>query len=213
MKRTVRSVGCALALVAIGGVGGVGCGGGAQGLSAAGSEAGSLACGQTVAGANFRGLVIGSVVRLRPHTEWRGDTNWADDMAMMVGMATTVTQLAGVDASGCPAVRVEADGGTFAWRVRDLEVLSQQPVGRDRCGQSPEAIDYLGLQIGAPVRIGRHRSWYGDDNWATQMDAYVGREARIMDGAGIDAAGCPVVRVDIDQGTFAWRARDLTPTR
>lgn len=41
------------------------------------------------------------------------------------------------------------------------------------------------------------------------MLEYVGREATVNELSGSDGAGCPGVRVDIDDGSWFWRIRDL----
>ncbi|UJR79741.1 hypothetical protein [Sandaracinus amylolyticus] len=75
-------------------------------------------------------VAVGSSVVLGMHTPWTGsdgqggvvtaDTNWAADMAQYVGQRTTVTQLSGLDTAGCPGIRVQADNGTFFWRLRNV---------------------------------------------------------------------------------------------
>ncbi len=72
--------------------------------------------------AQYGPVVVGSLVILGMHTPWNGDTNWAPDMGRYVGQRATVTQLAGLDSVGCPVVRVSADGGQFAWRIRDMRL-------------------------------------------------------------------------------------------
>jgi hypothetical protein len=42
-----------------------------------------------------------------------------------------------------------------------------------------------------------------------EMDAFVGRFARITSLEGVDRAGCAVVRVDVDGGAHYWRVRDM----
>ena len=48
-----------------------------------------------------------------------------------------------------------------------------------------------------------------DTNWVPAMDEFVGREARVMALWRLDVAGCPVVAVDVDDGHWLWRVRDL----
>lgn len=62
----------------------------------------------------------GSWVVLGMHTADIGDANWAGEMSRWVGQQTTITALAGNDAQGCPTVRVAADGGAYAWRIRNM---------------------------------------------------------------------------------------------
>jgi hypothetical protein len=44
-------------------------------------------------------------------------------MGRWVGQQTTVTGFAGTDSQGCPTVRVAADGGAYAWRIRNMTFL------------------------------------------------------------------------------------------
>lgn len=60
------------------------------------------------------------------------------------------------------------------------------------------------------VRLGRHTSVNGDDNWDSAMDKYVGDETRIIAFVGQDASGSEGVRVDVDGGQFFWRVINLT---
>lgn len=74
---------------------------------------------------------IGSPVMLGAHSPYEGpdghggyvvqDTWWNDGMAPLVGQIGRVTEIA-LDPVGCPHVRVDVDGGTWGWRVRDLRV-------------------------------------------------------------------------------------------
>lgn len=41
------------------------------------------------------------------------------------------------------------------------------------------------------------------------MTPYVGRPARVTTLVGTDWMGCPVVQVDVDQGQYWWRVRDV----
>lgn len=67
-------------------------------------------------------VTVGTPIVLGRHTPWAGDANWDEARQRYVGLTAVVTQLAGVDASGCPGVRVAADGGRFFWRIRDLRM-------------------------------------------------------------------------------------------
>lgn len=51
-----------------------------------------------------------------------GALNWAPAMQSFVGQRTVITELAGLDTSGCPIARVAADGGQFTWRIRDMRL-------------------------------------------------------------------------------------------
>ena len=78
-----------------------------------------------------------------------------------------------------------------------------------------------GLTVGARVVLGRHRPVriaesleqdpIRDENWEAAMEPFVGRTAHVVQRTTLDGAGCPVVRVDVDDRTWLWRVRDLTP--
>jgi hypothetical protein len=68
---------------------------------------------------------------------------------------------------------------------------------------------YGPVTVGAEVVLGRHRMVNGDDNWTEEMSRWVGRRGRVVEQAGVDSAGCPGVRVDVDGGQWFWRIRDL----
>lgn len=144
-------------------------------------------------------LKIGSLVVLGRHDEAAGDANWNEDMALFVGKRAKIVELVGSDEVGFLGVRVE--GNDWFWRARNLAL-----VGRGRAGS-------YGFKVGDEVILGRHRALGGDDNWAGEMDAYVGMRAKIVElvaGSG-DAVGCLLVRVDVDGGEWAWRAENLKP--
>lgn len=145
----------------------------------------------------------GSRITLGRHSEWRGEDNWSAPMDPYVGANAEVTELAGLDDSGCTVVRVDLDGGSFAWRIRDMQLSTG-----DSCGL--QIADYGPLQIGSQVIVNRHREWNGDDNWSPEMNAFVGRTARVLDFSGLDPAGCAMVHLDVDGGQYAWRARDMS---
>lgn len=75
-------------------------------------------------------LVVGAAVVLGAHTPWTGpdghggavtdDRWWNDAMESFVGRVGIITELGGLDPVGCPFVRVELDGGSWGWRIRDL---------------------------------------------------------------------------------------------
>ncbi|GAB4201792.1 MAG: hypothetical protein OHK0013_14230 [Sandaracinaceae bacterium] len=196
------------------------------GLGATASEGASApradGCGMTEADATFRDLQVGSVVTLQRHRWVRGEANWRDEMSRYVGRAARVTRLSGVDAQGCPGVRVDVDGGQYFWRVRDLGIGTGRQVGQggasaptagfpQECRMAEGRERYGAAVVGARVVLGRHRPVDGDDNWSEEMARYVGRTARIVGPAGVDGSGCPGVRVDIDEGSWFWRVRDLRP--
>lgn len=178
-------------------------------------------CGMTEADATFGTLAVGSEVTLQRHRWVRGEANWRDEMNRFVGRAAHVTRLSGVDAQGCPGIRVDIDGGQYFWRVRDVGIgTGRQPLpstaaaaGGSRfpqqCHMAEGSESYGAATPGSQVVLGRHRAVDGDDNWSDEMQAYVGRVARVIGPAGLDGNGCPGVRVDIDQGSWFWRVRDL----
>jgi hypothetical protein len=68
---------------------------------------------------------------------------------------------------------------------------------------------YDGIEPGDHVTVGRHVAVAGDDNWASSMDKYVGKTARVVRIRGRDAQGCWLVALDVDGGRYAWRTRSL----
>ncbi len=78
------------------------------------------------------------------------------------------------------------------------------------CGQTADTADYGPVGIGTTVILGEHRPVNGDANWADEMAAFVGQQAVVTRLSGVDPIGCPGVRVDIDNGQWFWRLRDLT---
>lgn len=52
----------------------------------------------------------------------RGRTGWFDGMAQYGGKKTRVTEISGIDISGCMTVHVEIDGSQYPWRVRNLSL-------------------------------------------------------------------------------------------
>lgn len=170
-------------------------------------------CGQTDEEADFGDFTRGAIVRLHAQDEDEEvPANWSPDMEHYVGKVTRVTEALGVDASGCPGVRVEADGGVFFWRIRDLQRV-EDDADNDRCGQNEATANYLDFNEGDRVIIQNHRPWYDQENWVSEMDAFVGQKAIIESHSGVDAAGCPGVTLDIDDGQYFWRVRDLKSAR
>jgi len=174
--------------------------------------------------ATFRDLQVGSVVTLQRHRWVRGEANWRDEMGRYVGRAARVTRLSGVDAQGCSGVRVDVDHEQFFWRVRDLGIGLGHQSGAggeaatggggafpQECHMAEGRERYGAATPGTQVILGRHRSVDGDTNWSEEMLQWVGRPARIEGPAGLDGAGCPGVRVDVDGGNWFWRVRDLRP--
>ncbi len=156
--------------------------------------------------ADYGPIGPGSVVILGRHRPVDGDDNWAGGMDAYVGKTASITELAGVDPSGCPIVLVDIDDGEWYWRVRDLTLVSSFP---QVCGMTEDDAVYGPLEEGSVVILGRHREVDGDDNWASGMDAYVGEQTTVERLSGVDGQGCPGVRVAIDDGSWFWRVRDL----
>lgn len=77
------------------------------------------------------------------------------------------------------------------------------------CGMPEGKETYGSIRMGTRVILGRHRPFDGDENWAKEMDEFVGATAAVTSQDGVDAKGCPVVHVDTDKGKWAWRIRDL----
>lgn len=166
-------------------------------------------CGQSNEQADFLALKPGSFVTIEAQREDEVPPNWSPDMAYYVGQTTQVVDVLGVDEQGCPGVRVEADSEVFFWRVRDLQPMPAPAEFSQRCGQSELRPDFLGLEPGVSVRIAEVRDWHGDVNWVEAMDAFVGEKAKVVRRVGVDNAGCPGVELDVDEGSFFWRVRDL----
>lgn len=183
----------------------------AQGENVAAEVPGPPACGQAEADADFSGVKPGSLVELQPQQADDVEQNWSPDMSLYLGSSTSVIELLGVDGQGCPGVRVEADAGVFFWRVRDLKQLDGEHADEMRCGQSELAPDYLGFVPGSRVDVQEPLGWFGDYNWITEMDVYIGRTARVVQQLGVDGAGCPGVELDVDGGRYFWRVRGLAP--
>lgn len=181
----------------------------------------SEVCGQRTDAMDYGSVDVGTQVVLGRHRYVRGDPNWSPTMDSYLGLTTTVTQRVGLDARGCPGVRVSADGQTHFWRVRDLHLQehgtvppvfahsapgSTQPLPKECTpGGSP---NYGPLRLGSRVRLGRHDRVMGVDNWNAEMEAWVGRETTVTRLLGADGSGCPGMSVDIDHGQYFWRIRN-----
>ena len=180
-------------------------------------DVGPQACGQQARSADYGSVRLGVPVVPQRHRYVRGDANWDARMRYFLGRPARVTRLSGVDARGCPGVRLDVDGGRWFWRIRDLSIGHAPPRASDgergpastlpqSCGGRP---DFGPLRPDMAVVLGRHRITSGDDAWSESMQPFVGRVARIVALAGADAQGCAVVYVDVDSGEHAWRVRDL----
>ena len=110
---------------------------------------------------------------------------------------------------------VWATTGGLPWQIPWLLPVSTVaptplPTIPQECGMSKETATYGPVSVGIVVILGRHRPVNGDEGWDSQMDAYVGRQATVTELVGVDAAGCPVIKVDVDGGAWYWRVRDLS---
>jgi len=110
---------------------------------------------------------------------------------------------------------VWATTGGLPWQIPWLLPASTVaptplPTIPQECGMSKETATYGPVSVGIVVILGRHRPVNGDEGWDSQMDAYVGRQATVTELVGVDAAGCPVIKVDVDGGAWYWRVRDLS---
>ena len=159
---------------------------------------------------DYGAVTIGTYVVLGRHTAWAGDTWWNASMESYVGRVARVTQLGGLDPVGCPYIRVDIDGGSWGWRIRDMSISgggggAALPTW---CGMSYP--DYGPIHIGSVVVLGAHDAWNGDTWWNDSMWAYVGQTGTVTELAGLDPVGCPYVRVNIDGGSWGWRIRNMT---
>jgi len=161
---------------------------------------------------DYGAVTVGSYIVLGRHTPWAGDVWWNDAMEGYVGRVARVTELAGIDPVGCPYVHVDADGGSWGWRVRDTSIASGPTGGAATipswCGMTSAA--YGPLTIGSRIILGAHDAVNGDTWWNDAMWAFVGRPATITAFGGLDPGGCPYVRVDVDGGSWGWRIRNMT---
>lgn len=162
---------------------------------------------------DYGAVTIGSYVVLGRHTPWAGDTWWNTAMEGYVGRVARVTELAGIDPVGCPYVRVDADGGSWGWRVRDMSISAGGMGGGAStvpswCGMTSPM--YGPITIGSRIILGAHDAVNGDTWWNDAMWGYVGREAVVTELGGLDPQGCPYVRVNIDSAAWGWRIRNST---
>jgi hypothetical protein len=79
---------------------------------------------------------------------------------------------------------------------------------------------YGPIVVGSSVVLGGHNPYTGPDgrggfanadaNWAPEMGQYVGQRTIITSLENLDNAGCPVVRVAIDNGGYYWRIANMS---
>ncbi|MCB9596666.1 MAG: hypothetical protein H6719_28335 [Sandaracinaceae bacterium] len=194
-------------------------------------------CGLTDETAIYGRIRVGAQVVLGRHRPVEGDDNWQSEMTPFVGRSARVVRLAGTDSAGCPGVNVDVDGAEWFWRARDLRVGASdddpvgyrpglasdhgRPVGGaagaapvderipQMCGMTDDDVDYGPIVVGAVVMLGTHRPVGGEDNWVAEMEPFVGQRAVVTHLVGVDEQGCGLAQVDIDEGVFFWRIRDM----
>ncbi|MEC7525395.1 MAG: hypothetical protein VYE22_36260 [Myxococcota bacterium] len=191
-------------------------------------------CGRTDATVEYGPLQLGTVVVLGRHRPIGGDDNWTPQMTAFVGRTARVVELAGTDDTGCAGVHVDVDGRQWFWRIRDLSLSDDEggavayrpgmasdhgrPIAPEeppdarvpqQCGMTDETADFGPVTVGSEVVVGRHRSVMGEANWVEEMEAFVGRTARVTELVGVDEQGCALVHVDADNGEWFWRLRDM----
>jgi hypothetical protein len=189
-------------------------------------------------GGEYGAVRVGARVVLGRHRPFAGEDNWSAAMRPFVGRTARIVALVGADEQGCAGAHIDLDGGEWFWRVRDMRVLGEgeevvaYAVGMaadhgrslDGSAEAPPALDgrvpqtcgltdataqYGPVRVGTEVVIGRHREVDGETNWVALMDPYVGRRARVTQLVGVDDQGCPLIAVDIDNGDWYWRLRDV----
>ncbi len=193
-------------------------------------------CGLTNETVAYGRLRVGSQVVLGRHRPVDGEPNWSDEMTPFIGRTARIVELAGTDEQGCPGVNVDADGRQWFWRVRALRLSDGEasivfrpglasdhgrPAGPEAstheadprvnqaCGATDESVDWGSVAVGTEVVVGRHRPVNGEDNWIVEMEPFVGRRAQVTALVGVDEQGCGLVHIDLDEGDFFWRLRDL----
>lgn len=122
----------------------------------------------------------------------------------LVGIASRST---GVAAGDFSRQNIFAAEDTDVYINLPVEALGAGKIPTS-CGQPEATADFGPLAVGTKITLGRHTPVDGDTNWNDKMDGYVGQPATITARNGVDAAGCPVVKVDVDQGLWSWRIRD-----
>jgi hypothetical protein len=199
------------------------------GLFGSGGTPGPQACGLSEAQVVWDPIALGAEVTLGRHRDVNGDANWDTAMDPYVGLSAHITQLVGVDEQGCPVSRIDLDGGSYYWRVRDMTVTSGGTSTTPTwsgimswpadCGHAQAS--YGPVQIGSRILLGAHSPWTGPDStggavvadtdWNDEMMQWVGMIATVTALDGVDPAGCAGVRVDVDGSQWFWRLRDARP--
>jgi len=172
---------------------------------------------------SFGGLEEGDLVIVHRHREVEGEANWNEDMDEYIGCMGTVgpSSKFGFDGQGCPCVRLTFgdDAPSYGFRIRDLTLLG---------GDKKESVDprfnlpqdtgldvnqanYGPLVVGSRVLVSKHRAVNGVTNWVCDMDDFNEKEGVVIELAGVDCKGCPVVKCSFDGVAVPWlfRIRDL----
>ncbi len=158
-------------------------------------------------------VILGKHLQLDPEDE--ESAYWAPEMDDYVGMEAYITEHAGLCPWGEPTALVDVDGGTFYWRLSDMELLEEGPgyweggEAYDDEGEYEDLGEDLSgmIGVGTKVVLGRHDDRNGGDNWAPEMDAFVGKQATVTEIIGADSQGFLVVGVK--ENTWSWRIRNL----
>lgn len=96
-------------------------------------------------------------------------------------------------------------GGAYTLALSEIDL----PPIPQLCNLSGDP-EYGSIGVGSRVRLGRHRAVNGSTFWdESGMAPYVGRMAVVTSLRGRDDSGCPIITVDIDQGRYSWRIRDM----
>lgn len=116
-------------------------------------------------------------------------------------------------ASGVPESRFSRQN-IFSAEDTDVYInLPVETVGASKiptsCGQDGASASFGPIAVGTKVVLGRHTAVDGDINWNDQMEPYIGKPATVTELSSVDMVGCPVVKVDLDQGMWSWRIRDM----
>lgn len=152
-------------------------------------------------------IISGAVVVIHKHRPVNGDTNWTSGMDRYVDRFAVVSDANSRDGAGCRIAHLVLEGETlsYAFRVRDLELVGSGPV--ESLGGDDN------IKVGSSVIISKHRPVDGRENWASEMDRYVGCRAVVKEFTGTDSSRCKMARLTVD-GTlisrFSFRVRDLT---
>ncbi len=121
-----------------------------------------------------------------------------------------------IDSSGDQSASRNADATASAQAmaataaIEDSDGTPDSLDGQSALPSSPPAIpqacdgkeDFGPIHINNVVVLGQHRPVKNDEGWDEAMDEYVRMEAMVTELAGVDVQGCPVVRVDVDEGVY-----------